>query len=337
MTLKSFLILLAAGASLIACGNDGRVLPAAPAGVVGTGCSSDADCEFEGGTCLTTLPGGYCTTDCASACPADAICAEFGEDEVCAFGCSADTDCRNGYFCDLPVGGSVGICDALGSSRPSEDAGLDVPITDAGADVPPSSETNYGAACTSDVDCVAANGLPERCLPDSQFPGGYCSASCAEGIDECGDGAVCLDTSVGGLCMAPCDVPAECRSSYECCSVEASAACLPAGLTGQCVTPDPGTEPEPEPEPEGAELGESCADDTDCGAGESPRCFNQVPGGYCTSDCTDDSQCGGGVCANLGGFSLCLAPCGADGECSNDLECCNLGFGDSCLPSAACF
>lgn len=333
MTPKSFLIVLAAAASLTACGNDGRTFPTAPAGVIGTGCSSDAECEFEGGICLTTLPGGYCTTDCSGACPSDAVCAEFGSDQVCALGCTSDTDCRNGYFCDLPADALIGICDAVGTTSPSEDVGLDVPIIDAGADVPPTAESNYGAACAGAAECTAANGLPARCLPDSQFPGGYCSASCAEGIDDCGDGAVCLETSVGGLCMAACDVPNECRAQYECCAVEASAACLPDGLAGQCVPPDT----DPEPNPVGGELGESCDSDDDCGAGTSPRCFNQVPGGYCTSDCTDDSECGGGVCANLGGFSLCLAPCGADGECGNGLECCNLGFGDSCLPSAACF
>ncbi len=338
MTPKSFLIVLATGVLLLACGNDARTFPTAPAGVIGTGCTTDADCEFAGGRCLTTFPGGYCTTDCDGACPSDALCAEFRDEQVCALGCSSDTDCRNGYFCDLPEGASAGICDAVDTSVPTEDVGLDValdvPLVDAGADVPAPSASNYGASCTSDSECTAANGLPERCLPASQFPGGYCSASCAEGIDDCGDGAVCLETSVGGLCMAPCDVPNECRSEYECCSVEASAACLPDGLAGQCVPPDPGTEP---PTPGVGELGDGCEEDSDCGAGSSPRCFNQIPGGYCTSDCGDDSDCGAGVCANLGGVSLCLAPCGPGGECGSGLECCNLGFGDSCLPSAACF
>ena len=339
MTAKSFLFLLGVSVALASCGNDVRDFPAAPVGVIGGGCSADSDCAYPGGECLTDLPGGYCSFDCTGvACPSDSACAHFGSAEVCAFVCGVDTDCRNGYFCDVPAEASTGICDAIDGTTPSADAGLDVPlITDTGADAPSDavepSAANYGAACEGVSDCVAANGLPPRCLSDIQgFAGGYCSAACATGIDECGGNAVCLETSAGGLCVVQCEAASECRSEYECCSVEASAACLPAGLAGQCLPPD-----DPPPVGGDGELGEACESDDDCGAGAEPACFTQIPGGYCTSDCDGDEDCGDGVCANLGGVSLCLAPCDSDGTCGGELECCDAGFGDACLPSVACF
>ena len=339
MAAKIFLFLLSSSVVLAACGNDVRQFPAAPIGVIGGGCTADSDCAYTGGYCLENMPGGYCTIDCsASPCPSDAACAQFGSDEVCAFRCSSDTDCRNGYFCDIPDGADAGICDAIDSTPPPADAGLDVPIsTDTGADAPADAVepggANYGAACEAATDCVAANGLPARCLADSQgFPGGYCSATCAAGIDDCGGSAVCLETSVGGLCVVECAAASECRDFYECCAVEASAACLPAGLANECLPPDE----EPPPPGGDGELGDGCESDDDCGAGDEPACFTQVPGGYCTSDCEDDSQCDGGVCANLGGVSLCLAPCGSDGTCGGELECCDVRFGDACVPSIVC-
>jgi hypothetical protein len=336
MSLKSILLLIAVAVLVVACGNDVRQFPAAPVGVIGGGCTNDVDCAYLSGVCLTDLPGGYCTVDCSSlGCPTDSACAQFGSDEVCAFVCSADTDCRNGYFCDVPDDAETGICDAIDTTSPPADVGLDVPISDSGTDAPSDtiepSEANYGAACEAASECTAASGLPPRCLSDAQgFSGGYCSATCAQGIDECGGNAVCLDSSVGGLCVIQCEVASECRSAYECCSVEASAACLPAGLAGQCLPPDE------EPGTGERELGEACESDEDCGAGAEPACFTQIPGGYCTSDCDSDEDCGAGVCANLGGVSLCLAPCGEDGACGGELVCCDVGFGDACLPDVAC-
>src|SRR5262245_60832403 len=42
------------------------------AGFIGGGCGSDADCDYEGGTCLDDgdgFPGGMCTAPCALYCP----------------------------------------------------------------------------------------------------------------------------------------------------------------------------------------------------------------------------------------------------------------------------
>lgn len=339
MTPTRLLTIAAAAAIISACGNDALDVPAAPVGVVGDACAEDADCAYSGGVCLTDLPGGYCSIECSATvlCPSDSVCATHASGAVCALLCESDTDCRNGYFCETPEGADRSICQGESSGEPPvTDVGVPDAIEDAAVDVGAPPEANYGEACTEVSECTAANGLPPRCLSDAQgFAGGYCSAPCASGIDDCGDGAICLDTSVGGLCVRECGVAAECRDGYGCCSVEASAACLPSGLVADCAEPEP--DPDPEPEPGDGELGEACGSDDDCGAGIDPMCFSQIPGGYCTSNCETDDDCGGGVCANLGGFALCLAPCGSDGACPGELECCDQGFGDACLPSIACF
>lgn len=338
MRLSSILVLTASATLFAACGNDTLNVPAAPVGVIGSGCASDSECAFSGGVCLTDLPGGYCSVACSATvlCPSDSVCATHASGGVCALLCDSDTDCRNGYFCEVPEGENMGFCQGESTGTPPDaDVGVPDAIEDAAVDVGTPDEATYGVACTDASECIAANGLPARCLSDAQgFAGGYCSAACASGIDDCGDGALCLETSVGGLCVRECEIAEDCRSDYGCCSVEASAACLPTGLVAECAEP----EPEPEPEPGGdGELGEACASDDDCGVGVEPACFTQIPGGYCTSSCESDDDCGGGVCASLGGISLCLAPCGEDGACPGELECCDQGFGDACLPSIACF
>jgi hypothetical protein len=75
-------------------------------GGIGDGCTSDAQCGFEGGTCAANYPDGMCTLACNGSCPTnpDAVegfCVDFQENggfclPVCNPGASA---CRPGYKC----------------------------------------------------------------------------------------------------------------------------------------------------------------------------------------------------------------------------------------------
>jgi serine protease len=83
-----------------------------PTLVVGSACSSDADCP-DGGRCVLGYPGGYCTRDCnTQACPAGSKCYAVGSgsDKVCIQSCSGpnqgQSTCRSSYVCyDDEAGG----------------------------------------------------------------------------------------------------------------------------------------------------------------------------------------------------------------------------------------
>ena len=78
-------------------------------GALGDGCDSSDQCG--GGLyCESSLPGGYCTTDCSgnSDCPDDGQCFSLvdatGEEyTVCLESCASPSDCRaaEGYTCDV--------------------------------------------------------------------------------------------------------------------------------------------------------------------------------------------------------------------------------------------
>jgi serine protease len=85
-----------------------------PALVVGSACTSNADCP-DGGRCVTSYPGGYCTRDCNTvACPAGSKCYTVDSNsgaKVCIQSCSGpnqgQSNCRASYVCydDLAGGG----------------------------------------------------------------------------------------------------------------------------------------------------------------------------------------------------------------------------------------
>lgn len=341
------------------CGND-DALSAAPIGAIGSACQVAGDCGYAGALCVTSgFPGGYCTVDCRAVnCPTGTICAQLGEDAVCAATCTTDEQCRNGYYCEFNPGAPFGVCDARPTPTPTLDVGLDSgsdAAPDAGTNdsgspdgrdtasdatppdtTPPDGTANYGATCATAADCTAASPLDSRCLVAAQgFPGGYCSASCDPARNGCGGDAVCIRTSAGGLCIAGCAETTTCREGYECCAAGDGAGCLPEGMLATCADPTPPDDPPPTDE---GQLGAACSADTDCAAGSEPQCFRQIPGGYCTSACTSDADCGtGNVCQSLGfGPDLCIAGCATSDDCREGLACCDLGFGDACLPDFVC-
>lgn len=347
--------------SLAACGTNesassGGLDPAA----IGAACDVDADCGT-GFICRTDVPGGACTLACngSDACPGETLCRTYGDDAWCVPRCDDDTDCRNGWFCEQVPGSdgdTYGVCEVLGGGGSTTDVGvgddtgsgsLDVGGTDAGGeDAEPSPGSSYGAPCDVTGECEALEGLAARCLTEAQgFEDGYCSANCTPGVDECGGGAGCFNTIQGGLCMAPCDGGADCRSGYECCAQGRSGGlCLPEGLDPTCEAiggggggggggGNDGTTP-----PEPGEVGAGCDGGEECEEGDDPYCFDQVPGGYCSSDCETRENCGEGNWCLQGGFgqNLCVRGCETDEACNGGQVCCDLGDAAVCLPDFLC-
>jgi len=60
-----------------------------------------------------------------------------------------------------------------------------------------------GARCDDMSDC------DDRCLPPSDYAGGFCSLSC-ETTEDCPTDATCLDRE-GGVCMFRCMMAGDCR------------------------------------------------------------------------------------------------------------------------------
>lgn len=84
-----------------------------PALVVGSACTSNADCP-DGGRCVLSYPGGYCTRDCnAQACPSGSKCYVVDSAsgaQACIASCTGpntgQSTCRTNYVCyDDDAGG----------------------------------------------------------------------------------------------------------------------------------------------------------------------------------------------------------------------------------------
>lgn len=157
----------------------------------GAPCTSGRDCK--GGLCDTTMPGGYCSTDCSTSgkCNGNAACLPTGDpsqSDICLASCSAATDCRKGYTCVLLPDGS-GLCAPAG----------------AGAD---------GAACTSGSDCQGG-----ICVTEADgAPGGYCTTIGCTKTACHGDASCFLVGNDDSMCLAACTEARDCRQGYVCLS-----------------------------------------------------------------------------------------------------------------------
>ncbi len=98
-----------------------------------------------------------------------------------------------------PEAGSAGMAGAAGSSGAPSTAGSG---GEAGEPEPPSPIT--GRTCETDDDC------PGYCRL------GTCSRSCLT-HDDCGDGALCVDTTQSGLvCLRQCINALDCENNHVC-------------------------------------------------------------------------------------------------------------------------
>jgi hypothetical protein len=95
---------------------------------------------------------------------------------------------------------------------------------------------DLGAACRSLSDCTS------RCLPDPEFPNGFCSRDC-QGDGDCPSEARCVQTDQGKVCLFACADDKDCSflgslgKSWTCQTVDTKLVCA-----GQLAPlPDGGT------------------------------------------------------------------------------------------------
>lgn len=112
-------------------GEDSGIVDSGPVGFIGSACTTDADCPYDGGTCLIEsqgYPNGTCSMDCASTCPDETgypTTSCIDEDELpagvpgeagsclsrCDFGVYPYDGCREGYGCVQVARADVDLLD----------------------------------------------------------------------------------------------------------------------------------------------------------------------------------------------------------------------------------
>jgi len=308
-------------------------------------CSSDAECLQ--GVCDTPWPYStceYCDTDkclpgcsTSSNCPAEAPvcgCAGCG-DHVC--GCSADSDCPQGYICDtnnhvctedIGCDGDDNNCLQNTCDEPanwpyttceycSEANGIDcLPGCSSNSNCPAEyplcgiSGNAHRCGCNVDADC-AGLGADYVCDQDTH--------GCKEDLGCNGDDNNCKQN----ICDEPANWP---YTTCEYCSDDNGKDCVP-GCAGDAVCPSLfpvcGL-------PEDAHRC-GCSNDADCaGLGSNYVCDPSTNG--CTEGCTSDSDCPSDVCdientpyttcTHCDG-QHCVPGCSADQWCPTGFECVN--------------
>ncbi|MBX3273577.1 MAG: hypothetical protein KF729_25155 [Sandaracinaceae bacterium] len=240
------------------------------------------------------------------------------------------------------IGMAAGCTESHGGG---EDAGtsitFDASFPDGGPDagIP---EANVGAPCRGDTDC---DGTGVFC--DDEFPGGYCSAACA--ADEpCPDGASCIETRTGGICLDDCDFMAAdgdfcARDGYGC--ADMVGVCLPGCdvdrecPTGRVCDPNGGFNGEGSCQDPSASLGDACTMASDCPPGTTclSERFTGIPGGVCGQfgcNAADGTGCPeNGTCVPAGRGGVCLLACASDADCTRADQTCTPGpNGSYCGP-----
>lgn len=292
-----------------------------PPSSVGGECATDEDCMGEGETCITDIPGGYCTVQgCdTTGCPEGSICLMtrgggsfcaascdpamldvdqcrpgFGcaDDGYCFPGCEDDSDCDAGRECD-PTGsfGGTGQCFTPG--------------------------TSIGAACMRSEDC----GEGQRCLSERRWglPDGMCGVifvDCDPATDAgCPNGASCLEIQAGGgtfgICLDSCSTDADCtRDGYECVDREVG--------SSYCG-----------PEFDDSALGVPCSGDPPRNPCQGGICLSEAQTGYPDSMCVEtgcdaaaQTGCGpAAVCVDINGTGVCHPECTMPTDCRAGYDC----------------
>lgn len=297
-----------------------------PAGNAGAQCSAPS-CACPGGACTATL-ASTCTGSSTS-CPAasqvscgGALCSG----NVCAGGCSTDTDCSSGYFClggacTLKYGNGT-VCGANHDNYCSSGHCVD----------------NYccNAACAGGTgDCQACNvaGKLGTCSP---IPSGtLCRAAASGGCDAddycngsstaCADGKLASGTTCRGS-AGTCDVVETCNGSTNNCPTDgfksSSTSCRAASCTAGVQT----------------DAASCPGNGAQCPAVVTHNCAPYVCGATaCKTSCSGDTDCSTGNWCDAG---TCVAKydngvaCAATNSCKSnfcvDGVCCNKACGGQC-------
>ena len=132
--------------------------------------------------------------------------------------------------------------------------------------------------------------------------GGICEVcdSCTQDSDCGADGGICLLLQTGGICTY------ECRGDFDCPS---TSSCFPVSLEeSYCINED-------------VEARGLCPDEYVCGG---PRGLTPPEDdGQChvCEPCSNALECASGVCADLGGQSVCSRACETDEDCRDGSIC----------------
>jgi hypothetical protein len=207
---------------------------------LGAECMGRRSCP--GGTCIrefdSGFPGAYCTylgcmigaPDAMDGCPADGVCIASGADMMtglCLDGCTADTDCRDGYACrpsDAEDATSPTAClPACTSDDQCANEGFEC-NQGTGRCTEPFDTAMQGEPCTTATDCP---GGACRTEDAEGWPSGMCVAigcrlSGTGGDEMCPTGSSCIDDGRGdaeiGYCAPTCTVGpmSGCRPGYAC-------------------------------------------------------------------------------------------------------------------------
>lgn len=217
-----------------------------------THCISGAYCNAaSGGTCLDKKANGQ-------------ACSPATDGDQCESGNCQDNTCCNVASCGACGDCSSGTCAALGDGAASQGGACGNYLCGSGTDCP------AAGSCAGSADCVAS----AYCAT-----GGNCTADHATGAcsapDECTTG-ICATNCCTATCNAPC-ATGQCNGSGGC--VASGDGATPGGAG--CGLFLCGT---------GTACPTSCADDTDCVAGN--YCAqNAGPGGTCKARIADDGAC----------------------------------------------
>ncbi len=263
-------------------------------------CSKPSDCgNTATNICIRTKAGNRCAQQCnGGCCPKGYRCQDFGVNRACI---PDDGNCpsvRCGGDGDCGPGE---ICSG-GSCSPK-------PVT---------RKPKTCGACSSDAQCGA--GL--KCI---QFSDGKsrCIQKC-ESDNFCPAGFNCASTLGGRYCIAP-DGFCPCTSDSECLQGEAckAAVCRPAICKYGCQCKIDGH----------CDKGYKCIQGQDGKGTCSKPCGGSAayPAGAPGSSC-NGRQCSlGARCYQMGGNTVCMAPCGSGGSCPNGGRCYRLGGQQLCL------
>ncbi|MEZ4460998.1 MAG: M12 family metallo-peptidase [bacterium] len=188
-------------------------------GSTGSACATNAQCNGNNATCLTTFFGGYCSQ---LECTSDADClggnpcvllnpdaAEADQRTACLQACDPTADtCRYNYSCQA-VSDTVNVCLEGESSGPRNPDGAD-----------------DGQACVANLNCKGNTCIRENQEEGGQtsYPGGYCTTRDCTTDADC-NGGICITRTRSTACFDACNDNSDCRTGYECRDVQEGRVC----------------------------------------------------------------------------------------------------------------